>query len=215
MIKVLIADDHNLVRAGIRMLLEQHSDIEVVAEAADGQAAIQLVQEHQPQVVVIDLSMPRMDGAQAAEYILALKPPPVVIVLSMHDDPVLAQKLIRAGVKGYLLKNSMAEELPLAVQSAARGEMFLSPSMADSVVHNMLNGDAEAVERLGDRLTPREREVLQLVAEGHTNNSIANELTISLKTVEKHRANLMEKLEVRDLAHLMRVAIKQGLILDE
>jgi DNA-binding NarL/FixJ family response regulator len=133
----------------------------------------------------------------------------------MHDDTLLAQKLIRAGVKGYLLKHSMAEELPLAVQSAARGEMYLSPSMADSVVHNMLSGDAEAVESLGDRLTPREREVLQLVAEGHTNNSIANALTISLKTVEKHRANLMEKLEVRDLAHLMRVAIKQGLILEE
>jgi DNA-binding NarL/FixJ family response regulator len=215
MIKVLIADDHHLVRAGIRMLLEQHSDIEVVAEAADGQAAVQLVQEHQPQVVVIDLSMPRMDGAQAAEHILAVKSPPAVIVLSMHDDTLLAQKLIRAGVKGYLLKHSMAEELPLAVQSAARGEMYLSPSMADSVVHNMLSGDAEAVESLGDRLTPREREVLQLVAEGHTNNSIANALTISLKTVEKHRANLMEKLEVRDLAHLMRVAIKQGLILEE
>ena len=215
MIKILIADDHHLVRAGIRTLLESESEFEVVAEAADGQAAIEAVETHQPQVVVMDLSMPRMDGSQAARRILELTTPPAVVVLSMHDDSAVAQKLIRDGVKGYLLKNSMAEELALAIHSVAKGEMYLSPSMADAVVNSALNGETANANRLGERLTPREREVLQLVAEGHTNNSIANTLSISLKTVEKHRANLMSKLEVNDLAHLMRVAIKQGLILDE
>ncbi|MAT98313.1 MAG: DNA-binding response regulator [Anaerolineaceae bacterium] len=213
MIRIVIAEDHNLVRQGIRALLEQSGEVQVVAEAATGEEAIQSVQEHQPDVIVMDLSMPRLDGAQAAERIIDMKLATQIIILSMHADTTMVQQLLRLGVKGYLLKDAVTEELMLAVHSVSQGKLFLSPTISDSVMTMLLSPSDNMAETAADLLTPREREVLQLVGEGHTNNAIAEMLKISVKTVEKHRANLMTKLEVNDLASLIRESIKQGLIL--
>jgi DNA-binding NarL/FixJ family response regulator len=213
MIRIILAEDHNLVRQGIRALLEQSGEVQVVAEAVTGQEAIQLTEEYKPDVVVMDLSMPRLDGAQAAESILDMNLPTQIIILSMHADTTMVQQLLRRGVKGYLLKDAVSEELMLAVRSVSQGKMFLSPTISDTVMTMLLSPPGATVSSAADLLTAREREVLQLVAEGHTNSSIANMLHISVKTVEKHRANVMTKLEVNDLASLIREGIKQGLIL--
>jgi DNA-binding NarL/FixJ family response regulator len=213
MIRVIIADDHHLVRQGVRALLEDCDDIQVVGEASTGQEAIELAEELEPSVVVMDISMPRMDGSQASERILALDRPIEVVILSMHSDTILAQQLLREGVKGYLLKSSIAEELPMAIRAASRGQVYLSPAISDSVLTNLMSPQpSELPESPSELLTPREREVLQLIAEGHTNNAIAEILTISVKTVEKHRASLMSKLDVHDLPSLMRTSIKHGLV---
>lgn len=213
MIRVIIAEDHNLVRQGIRALLEQSGDVQVVAEAATGQEAVDLTEQHKPDVVVMDLSMPRLDGAQAAERIVDMKLPTQVIILSMYADTTMVQQLLRRGVKGYLLKDAVTEELLLAIRSVSQGRMFISPTISDSVMTLLLSPPDATAAHMADLLTPREREVLQLVAEGHTNSAIADILSISVKTVEKHRANLMSKLEVNDLASLIREGIKRGLIL--
>lgn len=216
MIRVIIADDHHLVRQGIRALLEDSAEVQVIGEAEDGRQAIELARELQPEVVIMDISMPRMDGVQATERILAQDTPTEVVILSMHADQYLAEQLLRAGAKGYLLKDSITEELLLAVRSASQGKTYLSPAISQSVLNALMNPDAnETAQRPGELLTSREREVLQLIAEGYTNNAIADELTISVKTVEKHRSNLMSKLDVHDLASLIRVAIKHKLILLE
>jgi len=213
MIRVLVADDHHLVRQGICALLERAEHIQVVGEAATGQEAVELTESLKPDVVIMDISMPRMDGVQATERILSLNIPTNVIILSMHSDTVLAQQLLRQGVKGYLLKDSIAEELPLAIRSASQGKVYLSPAISHSVLATLMMPQIEEVpENLANLLTPREREVLQLIAEGYTNSAIAEALTISVKTVEKHRSNLMSKLAVHDLPTLIRVAIKYGLI---
>ena len=213
MIRVVIAEDHNLVRQGIRALLEQSGEVQVVAEAATGEEAVQLTKEHRPDVLVMDLSMPRLDGAQAAERILDMNLPTQIIILSMHADTTMVQQLLRQGVKGYLLKDAVTEELMLAIHSVSQGKLFLSPTISDSVMTMLLSPADSSAETAADLLTPREREVLQLVAEGNTNNAIAEILSISVKTVEKHRANLMSKLEVNDLASLIKESIKHGLIL--
>lgn len=213
MIRVIIADDHHLVRQGIRALLDDCDDIQVIGEAATGSEAIELAEEEEPNVVVMDLSMPRMDGSQASERILGLDKSIEVVILSMHSDTILAQQLLREGVKGYLLKNSIAEELPMAIRAASRGQVYLSPAISDSVLTTLMSPQpGELPESPSELLTPREREVLQLIAEGHTNNAIAEILTISVKTVEKHRASLMSKLDVHDLPSLMRTSIKHGLV---
>jgi two-component system response regulator NreC len=213
MIRVIIAEDHNLVREGIRMILEQSGEVQVVGEAATGQEAIELTEAHTPDVVVLDLSMPRLSGDQAAERILNMNPAPKVIILSMHSDTTMIQQLIRQGVKGYLLKNAVTDELLLAIRAASQGQMFLSPTISDSVLTMLMSPPDEKAISAADLLTPREREVLHLVSEGYTNSAIAETLSISIKTVEKHRSNLMSKLEVNDLASLIREGIKQGLIL--
>jgi NarL family two-component system response regulator LiaR len=212
MIRVIIAEDHNLVRQGLRSLLDQSGDVQVVGEAATGQEAIELTERLQPDVIVMDLSMPRMDGAQAAERILALHSSTQVVILSMYADTTMVQQLLRRGVKGYLLKDAVTEELLLAVRSARQGRVYLSPTISDSVMALLLSPSNEAASSAADLLTPREREVLQLIAEGNTNSGIAETLNISVKTVEKHRANLMAKLAVTDLPSLIRKAMKQGLI---
>ncbi len=213
MIRVLIADDHHLVRQGIRALLEKVPEIDVIGEAEDGQQAIDQVASLQPDVAVVDISMPRMDGVQAAERIIGLNLPTRVVILSMHADINIAEQLLRLGVKGYLLKASVAEELALAIQAASRGQVYLSPAISNSVLSTLMTPrSGDEAESPAERLTPREREVLQLVAEGYTNGAIAEELTISIKTVEKHRANLMAKLNVHDLPSLIRTAIKYKLI---
>jgi DNA-binding NarL/FixJ family response regulator len=213
MIRVIVADDHHLVRQGIRALLERADDIEVVGEAADGQEAIELVQRLNPDVLVIDIAMPRLDGTQATERVRALGVATRVVILSMHSDETLVRQTLRSGARGYLLKRSVTEELLLAVRAAVRGEIYLSPAISAPILDEFLALQADSKElRPFDLLTPREREVLQLIAEGHTNTAIAQMMNVTVKTVEKHRTNLMSKLNVRDVAGLVRVAIKQGLV---
>lgn len=212
MIRVIIADDHHLVRQGIRALLERAADIQVIGEAADGLEAVQLVQELRPEVLVMDLAMPRMNGAQATGRINGLGLPTRVVILSMHSDETLVRGALRSGARGYVLKQAVAEELLLAVRAAVRGEVYLSPAISQTMVQEWLASPSAREQTTFDQLTAREREVLQLIAEGYTNQSIAQTLQISVKTVEKHRASLMAKLDVHDVAGLTRVAIKHGLV---
>lgn len=215
-IRVIVADDHHLVRQGIRALLEKADDIEVVGEAADGQEAVELVERLVPEVLVMDIAMPRLDGNQAVGRVRALGVATQVVILSMYSDETLVRQALQNGAKGYLLKRSVTEELLLAVRAASRGEIYLSPAVSRLVVADFLKlqADADASSPF-ERLTSREREVLQLISEGHTNDAIALVLKVSVKTVEKHRANLMSKLNVHDLAGLIRVAVKHGLVLPD
>jgi DNA-binding NarL/FixJ family response regulator len=217
MIHVILAEDHHLVRQGIRSLLEDAPDITVVAEAENGHEAVHLVRELKPDVLITDINMPRLNGIQAAEQIRELGLVTRVVILSMHSDPTLIRQALRCGVKGYLLKHSLTDELLLGVRAAARGETFLCPGIADLVIADFLTTLTQPESANGyDRLSPREREILKLVAEGYTNKAIAEAIQVSIKTVEKHRSNLMAKLNVQDLAGLIRMALKHGLIfLDE
>jgi DNA-binding NarL/FixJ family response regulator len=213
MIRVILADDHHLVRRGIRALLEQADDISVIGEAEDGQEAVALVEQLKPEVLIIDIAMPRMNGIQATQRVRALGLATQAVILSMHSRPTLVRQALRNGARGYLLKNSITEELLLAVRAASRRETYLSPEISGVIVDDFLTHQADAEKSdLFDQLTPREREVVQLIAEGYTNNGIARLLNISIKTVERHRANLMTKLDVHDVAGLTRVAIEHGLI---
>jgi len=216
MIRVILADDHHLVRRGIHALLEKADDIEVIGEAEDGQAALELVERLKPDVLVIDIAMPRLNGIQATERVRALGFATRVVILSMHSRPLLVRQALRNGAKGYLLKRSVTEELLLAVRAASRGETYLSSEVSGIIVDDFLTHQVEA-EQVNpfNQLTPREREVMQLIAEGHTNQAIAQLLHVSIKTVEKHRANLMAKLDVHDVAGLTRIAIEHGLVFIE
>ncbi len=212
MIRVLVADDHHLVRQGLRALLQTYPEVEVIGEASTGQEAIELTEKLQPDVVVMDLSMPRLDGVQAATRILDLNLPTQVVIVSMHADTGIIHGLVRSGVKGYLLKDALVDELLLAIRSAQAGKLYLSPTISEAVMNMLMSPKEESAKDITALLTPREREVLQLIAEGHTNMSIAHLLTISVKTVEKHRANIMHKMGADDLPTLIRLAISRGLI---
>lgn len=213
MIRVVLADDHHLVRRGIRALLEQADDMSVVGEAEDGQEAIELVERLIPDVLIIDIAMPRLNGIQATGRVRALGLATQVVILSMHSRPTLVRQALRSGARGYLLKRSVTEELLLAVRSASRGESYLSPEISGIIVDDFLTHPVDADQASPfDQLTPREREVLQLIAEGHTNQAMAQILNVSIKTVERHRANLMAKLDVHDVAGMTRIALAHGLI---
>jgi DNA-binding NarL/FixJ family response regulator len=212
-IHVVLADDHHLVRQGIRALLAQAGDIEVVGEAEDGPAAIELAQRLTPDVLVMDIGMPRMSGIEAIAQIHSLHLPTQMLILSMYSDEILVRQALRNGARGYLLKRSVVEELLLAVRAVHRSETYLSPQISSAILADFLaRRDGTVETSLFDRLSPRERQVLQLVAEGRTNNEIAETLQIAVKTVEKHRASLMAKLKVQDLAGLLRKAMRHGLI---
>jgi DNA-binding NarL/FixJ family response regulator len=213
MIRVLIAEDHHLVRQGIRALLEKAGDIEVVGEARDGQEAVEIAERLAPEVIIMDLSMPRLNGTQATERIRAMHLPSQVVMLSMYSDETLVRQALRSGAKGYLLKHSVTEELLLAVRAACRGETYLSSAVSGQIVQNVLTAQPGGAEpEPFDRLSAREQQVLKLVAEGRTNNAIAQIMNVSIKTVEKHRSSLMQKLNVHDMAGLVKVAMKHGLI---
>ncbi|MCX6028318.1 MAG: response regulator transcription factor [Chloroflexi bacterium] len=216
MIRVIIADDHHLVRQGIRALLEKAGDMQVIGEAADGQEAVEMAERLQPDVLLLDIAMPRLNGVEAAGRVRSLDLPVQVVILSMYSDETLVRQALRSGARGYLLKSSVTEELLLAVRAAVHGETYLSPAISASLVAELLAQPAgqDDVAAFG-RLSPREREVLQLVTEGHTNAEIAALMHISAKTVEKHRASVMEKLGVHDLAGLIRAAIKYGVVFVE
>lgn len=213
MIRVLIAEDHHLVREGIRALLERAKDIEVVGQAQDGQEAVEQAQRLKPDVIVMDWSMPRLNGNQALEEIRAQQLPTEVVILSMYSDEAIVRQALRCGAKGYLLKRSVAEELPMAVRAASRRETFLSSTISAPIIADLIANpsDAQGKSRF-EQLSPKETQVLKLVAEGNTNLSIGQIMKISVKTVEKHRMHLMSKLDVHDTAGLVRMAIKYRLI---
>lgn len=212
MIRVIIADDHYLVRQGIKALLEKKAeDIEVVGEAENGEQAMELVVRLSPDVLLMDIAMPRLSGIQAAEQVRALGGDTKVVILSMYYDETLVRQALRHGAAGYVLKSSLTEELLLAIRSASAGEIYLSPSVG-SIVADMLSQPDSMESSAFDRLSRREREVLRLIGEGYTNNRMAQAMNISVKTVQKHRTNLMSKLQVHDVAGLVRIAIKHGLI---
>ena len=214
MVNVIVADDHNLVRQGICALLEKTGGLHVVGQASDGREVVSLVKTLTPDLVIMDVSMPNLDGVQAASQIFALDSAIRIIMLSMYSKTDVVQRVLQQGVQGYLLKSSASEELNLAIEHALRGEVYLSPDVVEQLERNFVQykGRATTASAATRPLTHRENEVLQLIAEGHTNGSIANQLNISAKTVEKHRASLMRKLDVTDLAALIRTAIKRNLI---
>jgi DNA-binding NarL/FixJ family response regulator len=212
MIKVIIAEDHNLVRQGILSLLETAPDIEVIGEAEDGEQAVQLVQQLNPDVLLTDIGMPRLNGIQAAEKIRELGLSTRVVILSMHSNKSLIRQSMRGGAKGYVLKSAIKSELMMAVRAAATNATYLSPEISEMLMSDYSNpGGADADDGF-DQLTTREREILKLIAEGHTNKSIADLMHLSVKTIEKDRSVLVDKLQVRDLASLIRLAMKHGLI---
>jgi len=213
-VRVVIVDDHAIVREGVRMILAAHADIQVVAEADTGVQAIALVESVHPDVVVMDLSMPGMNGIEATRQIRERMPDVRVLALTMHEDEHYVFQLLRAGASGYVLKRGAATDLVDAVRAASRGEAFLYPSVARTVVQDYLRrlDSGEAERRRFDGLTTREREVLALIAEGLTNQGIASRLYISIKTVQTHRAHIFEKLGLHDRTELVRYAIRKGLI---
>ncbi len=213
MIRVIIADDHNLVRQGIRALLEKADDIEVVGEAEDGVEAVELAERTLPDIVIMDISMPRLNGTLATQRIRALHLPTRVVMLSMYTEESLVRQALRFGAQAYVIKRAVADELLLAIRAAKNGDTYLSPPIAGSILKEFLASTNDTEEAsVFQRLSPREREVLQLVGEGHKNQEIAEAMVVSIKTVEKHRASLMSKLDIHDLAGLVRVAVKNGLI---
>ncbi len=213
MIRVVIADDHHLVRQGLRALLEKAGDIEVVGEAADGQEALDVVAQLLPDVLLLDIAMPHLNGVEAVGRLQGLGVKTQTLILSMYADDTLVRQALRNGAKGYLLKRAVSDELLLAVRAVGRGDTFLSPEVAGPVVSALVGAPPRSAD-LGplDQLTSRERQVLQLIAEGHTNREIAAHLRLSQKTVEKHRSHLMAKLQTHDTAGLVRFAIKHGLV---
>lgn len=196
MLRILVADDHGIVRSGIRMLIERQEGMRVVAEAGDGAEAVELALAERPDIAILDVSMPRLTGTQAAREIRAQLPETAVLLLSMHDDERYMSDAFEAGAGGYVLKSQADVDLVDAVRALARGESFLSP--------------VATVEQ--DSLTARELQVVKLIAEAHTNRQIADVLSLSEKTVESHRANLLAKLGMRDRVEIVRYAIRRGLI---
>ena len=210
-IRVLLADDHKLVRAGIRSLLENLPEVEVVAEASDGREAIRLVEQNEPQIVLMDLAMPGLNGLEATRYLTRTFPEVRVLILSIYADEEHVYQALRAGAAGYLLKGAATEELELAIRSVGRGETYLSPPVSKPVIMEYIRRTNVGMTSR-EQLSPRQAQILKLIAEGMTTKQVAMELEISVKTVESHRAALMMRVGVRDVAGLVRYAVKVGLI---
>src|SRR5260370_20425575 len=212
-VRILLADDHIVLRDGMRLLLERQPGFQVVAEAADGRATLDLVLEHDPDVVVMDIAMPNMNGIEATRRIAEQHPRTGVVILSMHDDESYVIRSLKAGARAYLLKSAMKSELIAAVQAVARGKSFFS-----SKVSRILQEDyVQALNRKGaddsyDLLTEREREILQLVAEGKTNKEIPHALRLSLYTVDTHRTHILQKLNLHSVPELILYAVRKGII---
>jgi DNA-binding NarL/FixJ family response regulator len=216
-IRVVIADDHTLVREGLRALLEKSADIQVVGQAEDGQVAVALTRELLPDVLVADITMPRLNGIQAVEALQDEQVPTACVILSMHGDAGLVRLALARGARGYVLKDSVTDDLLSAIRAAARGATYLSPAISPALLAGAgaepAGGEPAAA---GSALSPRETEVLRRIAAGETNRAIAHGLGISVKTVERHRAQLMSKMGVHSAVDLVRVGLQQGLLsLDE
>jgi DNA-binding NarL/FixJ family response regulator len=209
MLQILLADDHGIVRSGLRMLIERQEGMRVVAEAEDGVDAVERTLAERPDVAILDVSMPRMTGIQAAREIKAQAPDTTVLLLSMHDDERYFFDALKAGASGYVLKRQADDELIAAVRSVAAGQPFLSAATQGTLMKEWLErGD----DQPKDPLTPRELDVVKLIAEAYTNKQIAEILKVSEKTVESHRGNVLQKLGMRDRVELVRYAIRRGLV---
>jgi two-component system response regulator NreC len=212
-IRVVLADDHRMMREGIRALLEHQKDIQVVGEAADGRDAVRLAAQLSPDVVVMDVSMPLLNGIEATRQIRRDSPDVAVLILTVHESEDYVAQLLAAGANGYIIKRAAGDELISAIHAVDQGEAFLYPSVAKVVIEDYVRRLKEG-EGLGaqDVLTDREREVLQLIAEGYTNREIADLLHLSIKTVQNHRSKIMNKLDLHDRGELVKYAIQQGII---
>src|SRR5512135_1654295 len=214
--RILIVEDHTLLRAGIRSLLLQDPAIEIVGEADNGRDAVRLMESLAPDLVLMDISMPGMNGIEAIIDIKRRYPKTLVLVLTAHKTDEYIHESLRAGADGYILKDATHDELRVAIRSVLNGKTYLSPDISDKVIHAYLGSDkADHVANSWDALTHREREVLKLVAEGHPNKYIADYLCLSIKTVEKHRSNLMKKLDLHNASTLTSYAIEKGLVATE
>ena len=210
-IRILLADDHKITRQGLRSLLDKQSDMEVVAEAEEGRTAVRLVRELLPDVVIMDVSMPDLNGMEAARQITREFDDVRIVALSMHSDSLFVTEMLKSGALGYLLKDCAFEELALAIRAVVAGKTYLSPSISGVVVDNYLHRLSKADFSTLEVLTSREREVLQLLAEGKSTKQIALKLHISVKTVETHRRQIMNKLDIHTVAELTKYAIRKGL----
>jgi DNA-binding NarL/FixJ family response regulator len=207
-IRIVLADDHDVVRAGIRGILAKQTNVEVVGEASNGREALQMARDLQPNIIVMDIAMPELNGLEATRQIVAAQVDVKVLILSMHSSRQFVSEVLKAGASGYLLKNNALRELPIAINAVANGKVYLSPGVAELVVEDYVRH----VPATGfATLSAREREVLQLLAEGKTSKEIANSLTVSVKTVESHRSQIMDKLGIRTVAELTKFAVREGL----
>src|SRR6201987_5569814 len=212
-IRILLADDHQLMRSGIRLMLERESDLSVVGEASDGREAVALAKSLRPDVVVMDIGMANLNGIEAAQQVTQNRPEVAIVMLSMHSDESYVLRALKAGARGYLLKDSAEADLIKAVHAVAGGKSFFSPAVSKVLLDDYVRKlKRSGTEDPYDLLTAREREVLQLVAEGKSNKEIANLLSLSVYTVESHRANPMEKLNLRGLPELVLFAVRKGLV---
>jgi DNA-binding NarL/FixJ family response regulator len=213
-VRVLLADDHALVRAGIRALLEDLEGVTVVAEAGNGSEVLELARKHRPDVALLDISMPGLGGLEASAQLKQELPEVRVVMLSMHANEEYVLQALRVGAAGYMLKDSATAELELALHAVMQGETYLSPPISKQMVEGYVQR-VGAEQPVADNLTPRQRQVLQLIAGGHSTKEIAYHLELSVKTVETHRAQLMARLQIHDIAGLVKYAIRNGLVSSE
>jgi DNA-binding NarL/FixJ family response regulator len=206
-VKILLADDHTIVRQGLKLILSAHADLTVVGEAANGREAVELAEKLRPDIVLLDVQMPELNGIEATKKMLAANPRIRVLVLSMHKESVYVREILKAGARGYILKDAIDTELLNAIRSVAKGDGYISPSVAGA-----LNEKLKDPSNPVDTLSAREREVLLLIAEGKTNKEIATKLNLSVYTVDSHRGKIMEKLNLHSAGELVRFALKNGLV---
>jgi two-component system response regulator NreC len=212
-VRILLADDHTVMRAGLRLLLERHENFEVVGEAADGREAVEIAAQQKPAVVVMDVAMPHLNGVEAARQILSKNPDTAIVMLSMHSDESYVLRSLKAGARGYLLKDSAEADLIAAIQAIVEGRSFFSPGvralLKEDYIYRLQKFGADDTYEL---LTAREREVLQLVAEGRSNKEVASLLGLSLYTVETHRTHILQKLNLHSVPELILYAVRKGII---
>lgn len=211
-IEVVLADDHSIVRQGLSAIISQEPDIAVVAEAGNGKEVVDIAKKQQPDIFIIDIAMPVLNGLEATNQIMRINPKNKIIILSMHDNRVFIEKALGFGIKGYVLKDSAADEIIQAIRAVNKGEYFLSPKISNFVIQDYIDSKGRKVkEKKIIGLTEREREILQLIAEGYTNKEVAGHFKISLKTAFAHRNNIMQKLGIHRQADLIRYALKEGI----
>ncbi|MCL6097984.1 MAG: response regulator transcription factor [Bacteroidetes bacterium] len=220
-IKIILADDHNIVRAGLRALLDKIPGMKVIAEASDGRETLNLIRKHKPDIVLMDIAMPELNGLEVTQIVSKEFPEIGIIILSMHKSDEYVLQALRFGASGYLLKDTAADELEIAIDAVMKGNKYLAPFVSKSVVKNLLArlDDKNSKSKISplplEKMTSRQREILQLIAEGNSTKEIAYKLNISTKTVEAHRKQLMNRLQIRDIAGLVLYAIKVGIISNE
>ncbi|MBI4547433.1 MAG: response regulator transcription factor [Ignavibacteriae bacterium] len=209
--KIILADDYKIVREGLRSILENELRMQVIAQAENGRATVQFAKEHEPDIVIMDISMPDLNGIEATKQILAEVPGTKVIALSMHSDKKYVSEMLSAGAKGYLLKDCAVDELDRAIKTVLANKVYVSPDVAGTVVQDYVQHVERTKSVVPSKLTAKEREVLQLIAEGHSTKEIASRLNVSIQTIDTHRQHIMEKLDLHSVAELTKYAIREGL----